>query len=149
MKPVAKMTKAERAAVLRDPNAKLSDLLEIAALDALELQRSKRLRLNMHVFVAPPQSPENKSSKCAVCLAGASLYRELGVRNYSAWRDRDHCGVTENAAINASRINSARVGYTNHGESATIIRRSYNRKTGRAPFRVYIKAAQELRKAGL
>lgn len=145
MKPIAKMTKAERASVLKDPRAKLSDLLEIAALDAIALQRQKRVRFDMGVFVAPPNSYANPGNKCAVCLAGASLFRTGDVRDQGCYD-----GAYEFMMV---RVNSARMGNSAvDAEDAILkqeVRPHINHKISRAPFRVYLKAAQKLREAGL
>jgi nucleotide-binding universal stress UspA family protein len=148
MKPIAKMTKRERVAILKNPNAKLSDLLEIAARDAIALQRQGRVRFNMFMYVIPPIG---RSGKCSVCLAGAALYRDIGVTDAGTFDDL----VTHSWALakNMAELDHARKGvFTCVGETRLaerIIRRSFNESTWRAPFRTYIKAAKELRRVGL
>jgi len=137
VKPIAKLTKRERAAILRDPNARLSDLLEIAALDAIALQRQKRVKFDMWETVTPP---EKRGGKCTVCLAGAALYRDLGIRSEGEWPD----AVSENFA----RIDRARSGI-GCGETQIVITRAWSRRLSRAPFRVYLTAACKLREQGL
>jgi hypothetical protein len=138
VKPIAKLTKRERAAILRDPNAKLSDLLEIAALDAIALQRQKRVKFDMWNSVEPPS---RKGGKCTVCLAGAALYRDLGVRSeVTKW--------PEAVRNNFMRIDVARCGVDDPDISAAIAR-AWRQKLQRAPFRVYLTAARKLRELGL
>lgn len=140
MKPIAKLTKRERAAILRDPNAKLSDLLEIAALDAIALQRQKRVKFDMSTFVERAR----RGSKCAVCLAGAVLFRDLDDRGDNA----EFEGAVRN---NCWRIDSARWGSTLYlpSETSKLIRENFSSRTERATFRVYLQAARKLREAGL
>ncbi len=151
MKPIAKLTKRERAAILRNPNAKLSDLLEVATLDALALQKQKRVKFNMAAWVHP-----NEGEPCTVCLAGASLFRTLDKRIWISSPDSAHVGNA--AATNCYRINDARSAdpYREHYETRETVRvalmcvrDTYKQSIGRAPFRSYLRAARELRKAGL
>jgi len=147
VKPIAKLTKRERAAILRDPNARLSDLLEIAALDAIALQRQKRVKFNMSRWVSP-----NTGNKCEVCLAGAALYRTM---SKTAWVGApDSAGLGLAVAANCYRINGARSGETYREPNETrhmakdalaAIRGTYRTGLGRAPFRVYLTAARKLR----
>lgn len=150
MKPIAKLTKAERAAILRDPNARLSDLLEIAALDAIALQKQKRVKFDMSTWVSP------RGNKCDVCLAGASLFRTLDKRVWVG--SPEHAGAGRFAAVNFYRINAARLGdlYRENPEvremvkaALACVQESFSVSLNRAPFRVYLKAARKLRESGL
>ena len=136
---------------------KLSDLLDLAVTDAIAVSENPNRILDMNVWHSP------KGKKCAMCMGGAVMERQLGVGPHEDMvpaRFGD-----KNVATKLRWINSMREGYfgansdddLNSDKSddpvlikcRELVQNNYDRKIDRAPWRVYRRAAELLREAGL
>ena len=94
-KPISRMNRSERLHLWRTTR-RYSDLLEIAVRDAMALEKTREVKFDMYAWVEAPTFYEKK---CRVCLAGAQMYRDLGVLQASKISARH------------SAVNKMRVGY--------------------------------------
>lgn len=135
-------------------NAKLSTLLRVAVADFRIVLREPTLFVpNMGYYVA---SYRPISERCVVCLAGASMYIRLGIRN----------SYKEGVPLFASKINYMRVGDLAHAaDIPSVVRQVFRQivlstysndldndgrflNAGRARLKTYLKAATYLEKEG-
>lgn len=134
---------------------KLSDLLDLAVTDSEECSRMKSYRLNMELWHQP-------NGKCSVCMAGSVMARTLGAgrRTYAEPRSFGDENAPKLLAINDLRNGYVANAYFRlHSElpptdsrldvASSLIFDNVSERTGRAPWRIYRKAARILREGGL
>lgn len=156
-----------------------SDLLDLAVTDAIRASKKKGYRLDMGMWVVKERlssGPNKGKAVCKVCMAGAVMTQTLGVRTTKDCKEFAPYGTVFEHQLR--RINGMRMGcfggytlpgtparaaqdeaggYTllgtparaAHDEAGALVLAHYNENTGRAPWRVYRKAAAILREAGL
>lgn len=151
------MSKAKKPKAL--PN-KLSELILLAVDDCEKLAKDKRYRLRMFSWHDPGT---RKGEPCSVCMAGAVMACDLGAERTDTLDALQYrLGAETMSKLDA--INMVREGFVYDAlrylgaddserglvdDAAELIARAYNRNTGRAPFRVYRKAARMLAEVGL
>lgn len=147
--PVKKRTLSE---------SKPPELLRRAVKDARAAEKMPGVRLNMGVWA------ERRNGRCEVCMAGAVM---LGLSKadalasqspYDFEERRGEDGLYEKLDIiddmRAGDFYQVMQGINGEaliaiGEAAELVSDGYDRDTGRAPWRTYLKAAAILEKAGL
>lgn len=143
---------------------KASDLLDLAVTDAIAVSRLKSVRLDMGRWLAKERlesGPRRGRTVCVMCMAGATMYRTLGQRPAGSKVFPRNVADDNATQSKLHTINAMRTGYfgSHWGETraqnaarraaSTLVQSNYNIDTGRAPWRVYRKAAKILREAGL
>ena len=131
----------------------LSDLLRVAVQDAMILEKTPGFKLNMSDWVLP------FNGECQVCMAGASMVRQLDVDVTKYQSPGKEYGKL--SAINKMRTGSfwsaayfldiePTVAHTEvFNRARSLVKEAYDSSTGRAPWKVYQKASRMLREAGL
>ncbi len=146
----------------RLPN-KLSALLRLAVKDAQAVAKLKSYRLNMQQW----HNPAGTSGKCEVCMAGAVMVKELHAPRDKAITPDDY---ETSVYLKLDAIDDMRIGHFGVAlqsvrsdepsydeieraqKAGARIRLSYQRdpvRFSRAPWRSYLKAADELERMGL
>jgi hypothetical protein len=135
----------------------LSGLLTLAVRDAKAVSKLKRYRLDMWSLHTP------QGGATYVCMAGAVMARTLkadrktdcGLDIYgraTRWRlfaiEYMRIGEFDIAARNLGLVTSGD-DTAALGDCIEMVSRAYRADTGRAPWRVYLRAAALLKKAGL
>lgn len=143
---------------------KLSDLLDLAVTDAIKASKKPGFRLNMARWVRGErrtQGPRKGKKVCTVCMAGAVMTQTLCMlpkigEDFSPFEMNDRNTAHALRKINGMRsgtfwcvYSSDNAAYVAVARASILIKDAYNDKTGRAPWRVYRKAAAILREAGL
>lgn len=126
-----------------------SELLSLAVKDARAVEKMKTRKLNMFAWHVPI-----KGYKCAVCMAGAVMDRSLGVDPKQSLAPGD---LGKDNAYSLRLIDDLRRGVGGLylpssliGHPALqLIREHLNPRTGKAPWRIYLKAADMLEADGL
>jgi hypothetical protein len=139
---------------------KLSDLLELAVADCLEVEAEGKHEFDMTVYY------ERLNGHCAVCMAGAVMLRRLphnetadmlSTRQWGAETQRKlyaiddmRTGGFENAAerLGLSQLGVLEAAKRLIDEAYTDFDDNWS-KRGRAPWPIYLEAADMLRQAGL
>ena len=140
---------------------KASDLLDLAVTDAIRASKRKGFRLDMLDWVVSRklESGSNRGKRvCTVCMAGAVMTQTMGLRPEKddeifpsdTGEERklaqiNHMRLGDMYDVFASTLDQARA----KEQAGALIRQHMNHATGRAPWRVYRKAAQILREADL
>ena len=138
-----------------------SDLLDLAVTDAIRASKKPGYRLNMGVWADRDKltrGPNKGKTVCHVCMAGAVMTQTLG--------DRPTAHTPQLNPFNGHtfgdklrRINEMRTGCFRWALQGTpqraaldaaraLVGEHYNDDTGRAPWRIYRKAAAILRGGG-
>lgn len=125
-----------------------SKLLRLAVKDARAVAKMKTRSLDMFTWHTPL-----KGGKCVVCMAGAVMDRSLGANpkrllhpgcfhynNAYSLRLIDALRISRDAFLPPSLF----IGHP----ALQLIRKHLNRHTGRAPWRIYLKAADMLEADG-
>lgn len=133
----------------------MSGLLRLAVTDARKLQKTKGYKLDMRVFVAKP------AKVCRVCMAGAVMVRELGMRPPPRFADPEDSAdrATEQAlyAIDNMRLGEfaeaarelgAKISDYQAGRLSGYLE-AYTMRAGRYPWEAYLKVADMLEEDGL
>lgn len=118
---------------------KESELLRLAVRDARAVAKMKTRKLDMFQWHTPV-----KGRRCAMCMAGAVMDRTLKV-SPKKFLLPQYTGEFE-ALI---KINLMRKGCTSLPEVNALIDSHFNDVLGRAPWRIYLQAADMLEAAGL
>jgi hypothetical protein len=117
----------------------LSALLTLALDDLAALKKAGKVKEQMSAWVEPGA----RNEPCLVCLGGAVLYAECGVRRQ---------GVFDFIPDFAIRLDLVRWAAHSSGLPADLrvtILREYRSRLNRAPLQVYRKVAKELARRGL
>ena len=137
---------------------KLSDLLDLAVTDAIAASRKPGIRLDMSIWAEKARGPGKGASVCSVGMAGAVMTQTPGLRPTSAFALTPFHTPFEDQLLT---INHMRMGDFRAPWDAGMMQQAavyaarrvvldaYNERTGRAPWRVYRKAAAMLRGVGL
>lgn len=116
-----------------------SALLRLAVEDAQKIEKTPGYILDMsnwHVTIA---------DVCHVCMAGAVMVHTLGCTRYDPHNPLD---FVESDKLDS--IDEMRGGYGTGLEAANkLIRDNFSQVTRRAPWEIYLKAADMLEEAGL
>lgn len=140
-------TKSKPAKTLPD---NLPDLIELAVRDARACAKDPRYALAMGVWHMP-------NGKCSVCMAGAVMAKTLRFPRSGYAEPWDVSDGDERKKLFA--INCVRAGYCEDAAAylgvpvprgrtvaaSSLILRAYDLVLGRAPWRVYLKAARIIR----
>lgn len=121
---------------------KASELLRLAVADSRAVSKLKSRTLDMNVYHTPLPG-----RKCAVCMAGAVMDRTLRADPKRFLMPGAFEPDTEEKL---RRINCLRRGcdYALGTPAGDLIQKHFNRETGRAPWRIYLRAARMLETMG-
>jgi hypothetical protein len=139
---------------------KLSDLLELAVADCLEVEAEGKHEFDMTVYY------ERLNGHCAVCMAGAVMLRRLPHEESAIFVRTDNWGAKTQKKLQAiddmrnggfyaaaDRLGLSQLGVLEAAKR--LIDETYTNfdddwsKLGRAPWPIYLEAADMLREAGL
>lgn len=129
---------------------KASALLRLAVADCRKVAKLKTRRLYMWQWHQPTQIDGDEV--CEVCMAGAIMDRTLKLDPRKTYTPGAVARLVGDETITGKlcRIDQMRKGYnTGDALAGALISDHYNPRLGRAPWRIYLRAAAMLERRGL